>query len=96
MKDASLSDLLIQVNINTDNQLMFLCDSSWQDCQTLAKVQNHKLYLTKDGQLTMAHMLQNQLLNKVQKASIMQNALQDLIYHISGCYFMNCLTRIHI
>ena len=32
MKDAPLSDLLRQANINTENQLMVFSDSSWQDC----------------------------------------------------------------
>ena len=31
MKDAHLSDLLIQANIKTENQLMYLSDYSWQD-----------------------------------------------------------------
>ena len=29
MNDATLSELLIQANINTENQLMDLSDSSW-------------------------------------------------------------------
>ena len=33
MKDAPLSDLLRQANINTENQLMVFSDSSWQDFQ---------------------------------------------------------------
>ena len=32
MKGASLSDLLRQVNINTENQLMALSDSGLKDC----------------------------------------------------------------
>ena len=32
MKDAPLSDLLIQASIKTENQLMVFYDSSWQDC----------------------------------------------------------------
>ena len=32
MKDAPLSDLLIQAIIKTENQLMAFYDSSWQDC----------------------------------------------------------------
>ena len=32
MKDAPLSELLRQANINTDNQLMAFYDSSWKDC----------------------------------------------------------------
>ena len=37
--------------------------------QTMAEVQEHILYFIKVGQLTMAHMLQDQLLNQVQKVS---------------------------
>ena len=32
MKDATLSDLLRQANINTEKQFMVLSDYSWQDC----------------------------------------------------------------
>ena len=32
MKDAPLSDLLIQASINTENQLMSIYDSSWKYC----------------------------------------------------------------
>ena len=32
MKDAPLSDLLIQASIKTENQLMDFFDSIWQDC----------------------------------------------------------------
>ena len=32
MKDASLSDLLRQAIINTENQMMAFYDYSWQDC----------------------------------------------------------------
>ena len=32
MNDAPLSDLLRQDIINTENQLMAFCDSSWKDC----------------------------------------------------------------
>ena len=32
MKDAHLSNLLIQAIIKTENQLMDFSDSSWQDC----------------------------------------------------------------
>ena len=47
--------------------------------QTLAEVQEHTLYFIKVGQLTMAQMFQDQLLNKVQKVSTMQHALQEWI-----------------
>ena len=32
INDGPLSDLLIQANIKTENQLMYFSDSSWQDC----------------------------------------------------------------
>ena len=32
MKNAPLSDLLIQDSINTENKLMDFYDSSWKDC----------------------------------------------------------------
>ena len=32
MKDAPLSDLLIQASIKSENKLMAFSDSSWQDC----------------------------------------------------------------
>ena len=37
----------------------------------------HKLYFIKVGQLTMAHMFQDQLTNQVQKVSTIQYALQE-------------------
>ena len=45
--------------------------------QTLEEVQEHTLVSIKVGQLTMAHMFQDQLLNEVQKVSTMQHALQE-------------------
>ena len=45
--------------------------------QELSEVQENILYFIKVVQLTMSHMLQDQLLNKVQKASTMQHALQE-------------------
>ena len=36
MKDAPLSDLFIQANINTENQLVVLSGSSWQYCPETA------------------------------------------------------------
>ena len=32
LNDAPVTDILIQANINTKNQLMAFYDSSWQDC----------------------------------------------------------------
>ena len=45
--------------------------------QTLEEVQEHTLFYIKVGRLTMAHMVQDQLLNQVQKASTMQHALKE-------------------
>ena len=47
--------------------------------QKLEEVQEHKSFSIKVGQLTMAHMFQDQLLNPVQKVSTMQHALQEWI-----------------
>ena len=44
--------------------------------QTLAEVQENKLYFIKVGQLTMSHMFQGQFLKKVQKVNTMLHALQ--------------------
>ena len=77
INDAPLSCLLRQANIKTENQLMDLYYSSCQNIQTLAEVQEHILYLIKVGQLTMSHMLQDQLLDQVQKVSTIQHALQE-------------------
>ena len=51
----------------------------WNIFQTLVEVQNHILSSIKVGQLTMAHMFQDQLLNQVQKLSTMQHALQEFL-----------------
>ena len=45
--------------------------------QTLEEVQENTLFSIKVGQLTMAHMLQDQFLNPVHKVSTMQHALQE-------------------
>ena len=47
--------------------------------QTLVEVQEKIFSFLKVGQFTMAHMFQYQLLNKMQKRSTMQNALQEWI-----------------
>ena len=45
--------------------------------KTLSEVQENKLSFTKVEELTMAHMLQDQLFNQVQKVSTMQHVLQE-------------------
>ena len=47
--------------------------------QTLAERQEHTLYFINLVQLTMVYMFQDKLLNKVQKVSTMQYALQEWI-----------------
>ena len=42
--------------------------------QTLAEVQYRTLSFIKEGQLNMAHVFQDQLLNQMQKVSTMQHA----------------------
>ena len=71
IKDALLSDLVRQASINTENQFIAFYDSSWKDCKTL----ENTLHFIKMGQLTMAHMFQDQLINQFQKVIKMQHAL---------------------
>ena len=52
--------------------------------QTPEEAKWRKIYSVKVGQLTMAHMFQDQVLNTVQKVSTMQHALQEWLYNISG------------
>ena len=47
----------------------------WQDCPYNVRSIG-ELYFIKVGQLTMANMFQDQLLNQVQKVSTIQHALQ--------------------
>ena len=77
LNDATVTDLLRQASIKTKNHLMDFSDSSWQYFQTLEELQEHVLFSIKVGYLTMAHMLQYQLHNPVQKVSTMQHALQE-------------------
>ena len=79
MKDETLSNVLIQANINTGNQLMFPLILVGKIFQTLEELQEHTLYFMKVYQLTISHMLQDQLINKLKKASKMKNALQECI-----------------
>ena len=55
---------------------MIVCDKI---VHTLAEVQEHILYFIKVGQLTMAHMLQDQLINQLQKVNTIQHAMQEWI-----------------
>ena len=49
MKYAPLSDLLIQASINTDNQLMALSDSSWQDCPDTDRITGEYIMFYQGG-----------------------------------------------
>ena len=85
MNYAPVSDLLRRASIKTENHLMDFLILVGNIVQTMAEVQEHTLYFIKVGQLTTAHMFQDQFLNKVKKASTMQHALQEWLWHISGC-----------
>ena len=65
INDAPVTDLLRQANI------------VGKIVQTLEELQDHILFYIMVGQLTMAQMFQDQLLNTVQKVSTMQHALQE-------------------
>ena len=77
MNDALVSELLRKASINTENQLMDFSDSSWQYFPDTGRSTGEYITFIKVGQLTMAHMFQYQLLNKWQKVSTMQHALQE-------------------
>ena len=79
MKDAPLSGLLRQPNIKTENQLVVLSDSSWQDCPDTGKNTGAYIIITKVGQLTMSHMFQDQFINQVHTVSTMQHIIQEWI-----------------
>ena len=85
INDAPVTDLLIQASIKTDNHLMNFLILVGKIVQTLEEVQEHTLSFIKMGQLTMAHMFQDRLINQVQKVSTIQHAMQGWLYHISGC-----------
>ena len=76
MKDALLPDPLRQVNIKTEKNWWPSLILVGKIVQTLVAVQEHILTFIKDGKLTMADMLQNQLLNQVHKVSTLYHALQ--------------------
>ena len=76
MKDTLLSDLLRQANINTDNQLMDLSDSSWKDLPCTGRNIGSYIMFIMVVQLTMTYMLQDQLLNQVQKVSKIYHVLK--------------------
>ena len=65
MNVAPVSELLRQASIKTDNHLMYFSDYSWKDCTDTGRSTGHTLYFIKVGQLAMALMFQDQLLNQV-------------------------------
>ena len=77
LNDAPVTDILRQANIKTKNHLMAFSDSSWQYCPDTGRSTGAYIIFYQGGQLTMAHMFQDQLHNIVQKVSIMQHALQE-------------------
>ena len=83
MNGEPLSNLLRQASIRTENQLMVSLIIFRKIVKEMKEVQDHILSLIKVDQLTMSHMLQDQLLNQAQKVSTMQHATQEQIQHIS-------------
>ena len=67
MNDAPVTDLLRQASIKNDNQLMDFLNLVGKIVHILAELQEHILNFIKVVQLTKAHMLQDYLLNQVQK-----------------------------
>ena len=58
---------------------MVFSDSSWQFFPDTVRSTGAYIIFIKMGQLTMANMFQDQFLNKVQKVSTMQHALQEYL-----------------
>ena len=52
-------------------------DSIWQDCSDTGIITGAYIIFIKVGQLTMAHIFQDQLLNQFQRVSTIHNALQE-------------------
>ena len=75
LNDEPVTDILRQSNIKAKNHLMDFLILFGKIVQTLEEVQENTLFSKKVVQLTVAHMFQDQLLNTVQKMSIIQNAL---------------------
>ena len=77
INDTLVSDLLTQASIKYDNRLMDFLILVGKIVQTLVEVQDNTLYFINVGQLTMAHMFQDQFLSRVHKVSTVQHALQE-------------------
>ena len=76
LNDAPVTDLLRQASIKTKNILMAFSESSWIDCPNNGRSTGAYINLYQGGPIDMSHMFQDQLLNPVQKLSIMQHVLQ--------------------
>ena len=77
MNDAPVSDLLIQASIKTENQLMDFYDYSWQDCTDTVRGTVAYIIFYQGGPIDHGKMFHYQLLNQVQKASIMHHEFQE-------------------
>ena len=84
MKDAYLSDLLIQASINAENQLMAFSRSIWQYFPDTGRSTGSYIIFYQGGQIDLENMFQDQFLNQVQKVTTMKHALQECLYHIPG------------
>ena len=49
INDAPVSDLLIQASIKTENHLMDLYDSSWQDCPDTVRITGEYIIFYQGG-----------------------------------------------
>ena len=85
INDALVSDLLRQAGIKSKNQLMDFSDSSCQDCPDTGTSIGSYIIFFQCGTIDYGTYVQYQLLNQVKKVSTMQHALQEWLYHISGC-----------
>ena len=85
LNDASVTDLLRQDSMKTDNHLMDFIIIVGNIVHTLADVKEHTIFSIKVGQLNMSHMFQDQLLNQVQKVITIHHALQEWLQRISEC-----------
>ena len=77
INDTPVSDLLRQASIKLRTNWWLFLIIVGNIFQKLAEVHDHTLYVIKVGQLTMAHIFQDQLLNQVQKVSTIQHAMQE-------------------
>ena len=79
MNNAPVTDLLRQASIKTENHWMAFSGSSYKYCPATGRSTGAYINFLKVVPLTISHMLQDQLLNKVHKVSTMHHALQEWI-----------------